>query len=536
MADEASNLILSSLEHLPERISRALASGPLGQVLSRLEPLGERGAWTGGGEQPRGPGGRFAPKGGGLDSEKAEKTPEIYPAGMRLLRATGFGEIAAKIAQVKEVYDAIQGFIAAVKPPEAPKAKPPAPAAPPKPMGHEAMAKLAESAPLPVAPPFVPPVPPAPPPSAAPSAAGKPPPSTVPPVPAPVATAAPREIPGRQKAFEGSLEELFGKGKLTTLPPATAAPAAAKAAPAPEAKPGDWFGKPAAPTATAAPPPPATKSEFIDARAEIEKMGGEAVKAAEKIVARVMAHLQAGGKVTAHTEGKQIPIVSVNSGMMQDAKGHKWGTQAMAMQVPGNKGGVELHPIEKPVRPSVAAPVPSAAPPAAKLLPTPPAPAAPPSPVPPRPSVLMERAARRQQDPDTQEQRLFRHVSRGDPLRTQAPPSPLHERSAAKQTPSSAGVSQTAMPPTVASGGMEGEEGVIGRKLLGAIEDLTKEIQGMQKEGKHERPNKPDMGRSQGSRHEVVAAVAGGAAKESPEKEAMIGVAREAIKIVAAFG
>jgi phage portal protein BeeE len=70
---------------------------------------------------------------------------------------------------------------------------------------------------------------------------------------------------------------------------------------------------------------------------------GDTDKLAQAVTGRIAGHLAAGGKVTAHYGTKQVPIVAIKDGMMEDEKGQRWGMLALASE--GDKGGLEFHPV-----------------------------------------------------------------------------------------------------------------------------------------------------------------------------------------------
>jgi hypothetical protein len=78
---------------------------------------------------------------------------------------------------------------------------------------------------------------------------------------------------------------------------------------------------------------PKDKPENLDIRAimaaHTDSKGLSQGAASDDLTDRVKAALDAGKKVTLYSDGKPIDIVAINRGMMQDAKGQRWGTLSL---------------------------------------------------------------------------------------------------------------------------------------------------------------------------------------------------------------
>lgn len=70
-------------------------------------------------------------------------------------------------------------------------------------------------------------------------------------------------------------------------------------------------------------------------------------RASDEIAGHVERALENGKSVTLYSDGKSIPIVAVNRGMMQDANGQRWGTLSIASD---NKGNNKVVFSDKPVK------------------------------------------------------------------------------------------------------------------------------------------------------------------------------------------
>ena len=119
--------------------------------------------------------------------------------------------------------------------------------------------------------------------------------------------------------------------------PAAAKPAAAKPAAAKPAAAKPAAAKPAAAKPAAA-KPAAAKPRTIggDSFRKLLKQSGDDLRvAASKFVGDVEKHLKAGGEVHLYAGGKRVPIVAIKDGMMQDAKGQRWGTMGIATDKTG---------------------------------------------------------------------------------------------------------------------------------------------------------------------------------------------------------
>jgi hypothetical protein len=93
------------------------------------------------------------------------------------------------------------------------------------------------------------------------------------------------------------------------------------------------------------PPSPAARSEVIssdDFRRSIAAHGGDMGKASDTLVARVQEALEAGQPVKYVVEGREIPIASVERGMMADAQGLRWGTISLAQPRAGEAAGTRI--------------------------------------------------------------------------------------------------------------------------------------------------------------------------------------------------
>lgn len=94
--------------------------------------------------------------------------------------------------------------------------------------------------------------------------------------------------------------------------------------------------------------PEAANSGLLDVRKLFdEKHNGDMKSLASDVVNRVQSHLDSGGKVTAWYEGRPIEMVGVKDGMMQDAKGQRWGMMALMQPTKGVKAGIEFKPVER---------------------------------------------------------------------------------------------------------------------------------------------------------------------------------------------
>jgi hypothetical protein len=73
---------------------------------------------------------------------------------------------------------------------------------------------------------------------------------------------------------------------------------------------------------------------------------GDMGQASDELAARVKQRLEQGGRVRLYSEGKPVEIVKVNRGMMQDAKGQRWGTMDLATDNTG-KNRIEFAPASE---------------------------------------------------------------------------------------------------------------------------------------------------------------------------------------------
>lgn len=94
------------------------------------------------------------------------------------------------------------------------------------------------------------------------------------------------------------------------------------------------------------PPKPAAKpaTPTVVGPQYLDKHGGNAAKAADALADELDQKLKAGGKVTLYYDGKPIEIAGISRGMLQDAKGQRWGL----MNVWSDKNGsnrVEVHDV-----------------------------------------------------------------------------------------------------------------------------------------------------------------------------------------------
>jgi hypothetical protein len=85
-------------------------------------------------------------------------------------------------------------------------------------------------------------------------------------------------------------------------------------------------------------------SQFTNAEGRLDGDG-----AAGAIVAKAQEALDAGSKVTLYADGKPVNIVSIDRGMMTDAKGQRWGTLTLMTDPEGARNGnrLEVSPAEK---------------------------------------------------------------------------------------------------------------------------------------------------------------------------------------------
>ena len=75
---------------------------------------------------------------------------------------------------------------------------------------------------------------------------------------------------------------------------------------------------------------------IMTANTSAQGLAGDA--AANAIVAEVDTALKSGTPVTLYADNKPVPIVAINNGMMQDAKGQRWGTLALLTDPEGKLG------------------------------------------------------------------------------------------------------------------------------------------------------------------------------------------------------
>lgn len=70
-------------------------------------------------------------------------------------------------------------------------------------------------------------------------------------------------------------------------------------------------------------------------------------QAADTVTSRVQQALDDGHTVIYHIEGKEVPIVKIDNGMMADAKGQRWGIADILSPKPGDDVRVELRPASE---------------------------------------------------------------------------------------------------------------------------------------------------------------------------------------------
>ena len=75
---------------------------------------------------------------------------------------------------------------------------------------------------------------------------------------------------------------------------------------------------------------------IMTANTDAQGLAGDA--AANAIVSEVDAALKSGTPVTLYVDNKPVPIVAINNGMMQDAKGQRWGTLTLLTDPEGKLG------------------------------------------------------------------------------------------------------------------------------------------------------------------------------------------------------